>query len=78
MDWNREEEIRKRALRIWEDEGKPEGKDAQHWAQAEQELDAASGGQGAAGAGPAEGSKTERIAEDLKSGKDERPGRGRK
>jgi hypothetical protein len=79
MDWNREEEIRKRALRIWEDEGKPEGKDAQHWAQAEQELEAASGGQGAAGAaatGPAEGSKTERIGEDL--GKDERPGRGRK
>jgi len=74
MDWNREEEIRKRALRIWEGEGKPEGKDAQHWAQAEQELDAASGGRGAAGneTGFAEGSKTERTAEDPKSGKDAR------
>ena len=66
MDWNREEEIRKRALRIWEDEGKPEGKDTLHWAQAEKELDLASGGSGAAPR--PEGTMTE-IAEDLESGK---------
>jgi hypothetical protein len=49
MDWNREEDIRKRALRIWEEEGKPDGKDAQHWSQAERELDIASGQGGQAG-----------------------------
>ena len=38
MDWNREDEIRKRAIRIWEAAGKPEGQDAAHWAQAEREL----------------------------------------
>ncbi|WP_395016128.1 DUF2934 domain-containing protein [Dongia sp.] len=70
MDWNREEEIRKRALRIWEDEGKPEGKDAQHWAQAERELEMTShqGGEAGNPRGFAEGSQTERSAEDLKSG----------
>lgn len=41
MDWNREEEIRKRAIKIWEDAGKPEGQDVAHWAQAERELEAA-------------------------------------
>jgi hypothetical protein len=73
MDWNREEEIRKRALRIWEDEGKPDGKDAEHWARAERELDG--GGQGAGGrdqTGFADGSATARTAEDLKSGKETR------
>lgn len=74
MDWNREEEIRRRALQIWENEGKPEGKDAQHWAQAERELEVASKSGGASGnaTGFAEGSATERTAEDLKSGKDTR------
>jgi len=62
MDWNREEEIRKRAMRIWEEEGKPDGKHAEHWAQAERELDG--GGQG--------GWATERTADDLKSGKETR------
>ncbi|GAB2174667.1 DUF2934 domain-containing protein [Dongia sp. agr-C8] len=41
MDWNREEEICKRATRIWEDAGKPEGRDRAHWAQAAREVDAA-------------------------------------
>jgi hypothetical protein len=41
MDRDREEEIRKRAIKIWEDAGKPEGQDLAHWAQAERELEAA-------------------------------------
>ena len=41
MDWTREEEIRKRAIKIWEEAGKPEGQDAAHWAQAERELEMA-------------------------------------
>jgi len=72
MDRNREDEIRRRAQQIWENEGKPDGKDAQHWAQAEQELEAAgrNGGASVNATGFAEGSATERTAEDLKSGKD--------
>jgi hypothetical protein len=71
MDKNREEEIRKRAEQIWQDEGQPEGREAQHWAQAERELELASrqGSETGNETGFAEGSKTERVAEDLKSGK---------
>ena len=80
MDQNRQEEIRKRAHQIWEEEGRPEGKDSEHWDRAARELDADGGerqsGKGASGneplAGLAEGSKSERAAEDLKSGKDAR------
>jgi len=71
MDRNREDEIRKRAEQIWQNEGKPEGLDAEHWAQAERELELASGPGSETGneTGFAESSKTERTAEDLKSGK---------
>ena len=45
---DRQEEIRLRAHQIWEAEGRPDGKEAEHWARAEQEL---SGRDGNAGAG---------------------------
>ena len=70
MDRNRDDEIRKRALQIWEDEGRPDGKDVEHWARAERQLD--SGGQRGGTPDPtgfADGSKSERTAEDLKSGR---------
>jgi hypothetical protein len=35
---DQEERIRRRAHEIWEGEGRPDGKDAEHWAQAAQEL----------------------------------------
>lgn len=35
---NLAEQIRKRAYEIWEGEGRPEGRDAQHWFQAETEF----------------------------------------
>lgn len=38
MDQDRQERIRQRAHEIWESEGRPEGRDAHHWSQAEQEL----------------------------------------
>ena len=41
---NREEQIRQRAHQIWEEEGRPEGRDAEHWARAVQELDSRSSG----------------------------------
>ncbi|ARU18011.1 DUF2934 domain-containing protein [Croceicoccus marinus] len=34
MDQNIENRIRERAYEIWEEEGRPEGREAQHWQQA--------------------------------------------
>jgi hypothetical protein len=36
---DREERIRQRAHRIWEEAGRPEGKAQEHWERAAQELD---------------------------------------
>jgi hypothetical protein len=36
---DREEIIRQRAYRIWEEEGRPEGRDRLHWDQAAREVD---------------------------------------
>ncbi len=38
MDQDHQERIRQRAHEIWESEGRPEGRDSDHWNQAEQEL----------------------------------------
>ncbi len=47
----RHERIAHRAYRIWEEAGRPEGQDAEHWAAAEAELAATAeaGGDGDAG-----------------------------
>lgn len=37
-DQDRQERIRQRAHEIWESEGRPEGREADHWSRAEQEL----------------------------------------
>lgn len=73
MNTNRNEDVRRRAHQIWEEEGRPEGKDAEHWERALREVGAKGDptGGGALG-GAAEGSKTERVAEGLQSGKDGR------
>jgi hypothetical protein len=36
---DRHEEIRRRAYRIWEQEGSPEGEDLRHWSMAEAEFE---------------------------------------
>ena len=36
---DREDRIRQRAYRIWEDEGCPDGRDREHWDRAEREID---------------------------------------
>jgi hypothetical protein len=70
MNANSEDNIRRRAHQLWEDEGRPEGKDAEHWAQAAREIGANDDSKSdSALGGAAEGSKTERVAEGLKSGK---------
>ncbi len=47
---DREEEIRKRAQEIWESEGRPEGRDVDHWERAKAEIEkgvmASVGGEG--------------------------------
>lgn len=35
---DRDELIRRRAYAIWENEGRPEGQDQRHWAQASREM----------------------------------------
>lgn len=54
-----EERIRRRAYEIWEQEGRPESRDHDHWLKAEAEL-AAAGPQGNEG----EGSRTAALAYD--------------
>jgi hypothetical protein len=44
MDSDRETRIRQRAYELWLDEGSPEGKQDDHWAQAEREIDDLDGG----------------------------------
>lgn len=52
MTDNRDEAIRARAHRIWEDEGRPDGREHDHWAQASREVGEASDeAQAAAAAG---------------------------
>ena len=54
MDWKLEARIRERAYQIWEREGRPEGRDFDHWTRAVAEVSAEEGGdKGAAPAKPA-------------------------
>jgi hypothetical protein len=39
----REQAIRERAYAIWEEEGRPDGRDLDHWRRAEQEIGSAGG-----------------------------------
>lgn len=44
MEDDRETEIQRRAHAIWEREGQPEGAHSEHWAEAEREYEAGTGG----------------------------------
>jgi hypothetical protein len=50
-----EQQIRERAYAIWESEGRPHGRDADHWRQASEELAAASAAHKVSGNGLASG-----------------------
>lgn len=39
LDSEREEEIRKQAYALWREQGQPEGKDREHWLEAERARD---------------------------------------
>jgi hypothetical protein len=53
MATDRDEDLRNRAYRIWESEGRPDGMEAEHWARAERELAAEAAGGSPAEAAPA-------------------------
>jgi hypothetical protein len=38
MDSDRERRVRERAYAIWEREGRPQGREAEHWLEAEREI----------------------------------------
>jgi hypothetical protein len=44
MDWKLEARIRERAYQLWEREGRPEGRDFDHWTRAVAEVSAEEGG----------------------------------
>jgi hypothetical protein len=52
MDHDREEKIRQRAHQMWEADGKPDGRDGEHWHRAVREID-----------GGGDGDRTETKAE---------------
>lgn len=45
MNQPRDKEIERRAYEIWERNGRPEGREEEHWRQAEQELAGEQGGE---------------------------------
>ncbi len=53
MASDKEERIRTRAPQIWERDGRPNGLDREHWAQAERELDGEGADDASANATPA-------------------------
>jgi len=74
MDQNREERIRHRAHQLWEEAGRPDGREAEHWERASREVDDG-GRQGdgwaveqAANQTLAEASGSSGVATDLQSG----------
>ena len=63
---SREQIVRDTAYAIWEAEGKPEGRDAEHWRLAEERV-AASTGQPAKAAKPAKGKVSATANDKLKA-----------
>ena len=53
MNDERTQRVRDRAHALWEQAGRPEGQDAQHWSQAEHEIAAEEEAQSSAAAGKA-------------------------
>ncbi|MBM3606110.1 MAG: DUF2934 domain-containing protein [Alphaproteobacteria bacterium] len=79
MDEKRTQKIRDRAHAIWEEAGRPEGRDAEHWAQAEREIAAAD--DAAVDAPKAKRGRTAKAVSDMfAEGSEDAPktGRGRK
>lgn len=74
MDPQKQERISLRAYRIWEEAGRPHGRDADHWRQAEVEIEAEDDAERRPGQTPTEPSspelppKANRSVDSLQSG----------
>jgi len=72
MDQDREERIRQRAHQLWEEAGRPDGREAEHWERASREVDGSGNGgnrtEQAANQTLAEASGSSGVATDLQSG----------
>ncbi|MFC0202055.1 DUF2934 domain-containing protein [Paracoccus rhizosphaerae] len=78
MNEERTQRVRDRAHALWEQAGRPEGQDAQHWSQAEQEIAAEEEAQSSAPAGKAavrRGRKPKDVAEEAAEAPKARRGR---
>ncbi|MFC3630691.1 DUF2934 domain-containing protein [Paracoccus angustae] len=73
MDHDHQERIRQRAHEIWESEGRPEGRDAEHWNRAEEELKNRTGDDQPAGDAESQPARAARSGRSAKA-----PGTGRK
>jgi len=60
MNSDREHKVRERAYQIWEREGRPEGREDEHWAQAEREIES----EGAAGSSSGDAATNVTAADD--------------
>jgi hypothetical protein len=69
-----EERIRQRAYEIWVREGQPQGRDAEHWAQACREIEA----EGAEAGGAMAANDTTPVANDVEPAKPAKPKAPRK
>ena len=52
MDTAKHQDIAARAYAIWEEEGRPDGRNVEHWQRAERELSSSGPAAPAAGSGP--------------------------
>ena len=67
MDWKLEARIRERAYQIWEREGRPEGRDFDHWTRAVAEVQAEETGGRSASSGAAREAAQRTAAETAKA-----------
>lgn len=68
MDTDREDRIRARAYEIWESEGKPAGREDEHWERARREVDGASADGQSSGTEPADSTTSSGLGNSLQPG----------
>jgi hypothetical protein len=68
MPDDREERIRARAHQLWESEGRPSGREAEHWEQARREIEAEEAGGAPLDSSGAGGLGHEEMTADVQSG----------
>lgn len=78
MEDNRAQQIRARAYEIWENEGRPQGKEKEHWDQAEREFEEPQATNAGGGASPSSKTRAQRQSEALPGDQKRKRGAARK